>query len=148
LGADLHGQLTATAQRGMAAQAVPGWLGRSCRQTDKHFGVTVSGVDRLDGVMAYAHLELKRFSNASRNAARALIDAMVPVACVADHGHRPAPTPRLLPRQLLQVDDFLNGRHRVAGYASNGQQMITTFGAPVEQGSMLQVAGSGQLFDQ
>jgi hypothetical protein len=61
LGADLHGQ-RAAAQRGMAARAVRGGLGKVAAQTDKHFGLTIEhGVDRLDGVVALCarHLEVK-----------------------------------------------------------------------------------------
>src|SRR3990167_3396304 len=104
----------------MAARAVRSGLGKIAAQADKNLGLTGEhGVDRLDGVVALRarYLEVKALlQRIEKSRRRALIDAHGAIAlhvAVAAHWAQASAGAAEVAAQQLQVDDLLNGRHRV-----------------------------------
>ncbi|MNH21242.1 hypothetical protein D3C79_810450 [compost metagenome] len=120
LGADLHGQFTAT-QGLCSAFSIRRGLGKIATKADEHFGLAGEhGANRFHGIVTVMtwHLEaeaaLQRIEQGNR---RALVDAHGAVALhvtMAAHWAQARTGHTEVAAQQHQVGDFLDGRHRMA----------------------------------
>ena len=120
LGADLHGQVAVT-QCLRRALRIRCSLGEVAAQADEDLGAPFEHrMDRLDHIVAVVarHREFEALlDGVQQRHGRALVDAHGAVAlhvAVATYWAQACPRHTDVAAQQHQVDDFLNGRHRVA----------------------------------
>ncbi|MCY1422905.1 hypothetical protein D9M71_386040 [compost metagenome] len=120
LGADLHRQ-RAIAQRGVGAMAVRRGLGEVAAKADEDLGLALEHrVDGFHGVVTVLprHLESEApFQRIQQRRWRPVVDAHGAVAlhvAVTAHRTETGAGAADVAAQQLQVDDFLDGRHRMA----------------------------------